>query len=106
MDSGIGRTGGMTALEDAVVEAELQTRGGSPGAQGRGVGDGAGPRTVTTLGFAAPYQTATFTYEEGDLPPGHFRVKTLYTGLSAGTELTHFKGTNQYLHKTWDDTLK
>ena len=96
----------MTALEDAVVEADLQPRDGSPGAQGRGAGDGAGPRTVTTLGFAAPYQTATFTYEEGDLPPGHFRVETLYTGLSAGTELTHFKGTNQYLHKTWDDTLK
>jgi NADPH:quinone reductase-like Zn-dependent oxidoreductase len=66
----------------------------------------AGPWTVGTLGFAAPRRTALFTYEEGELPEGQFRIRTLYTGLSAGTELTHFKGTNQYLHKRWDDKLK
>ena len=65
-----------------------------------------GPRPVQTLGFSAPRRTAFFRYEEGELPPGQFRVRTRYTGLSAGTELTHFKGTNPYLSKTWDDTLK
>jgi threonine dehydrogenase-like Zn-dependent dehydrogenase len=69
-------------------------------------GADAGPWKVSSLGFAAPYQTAFFDYEEADLPEGRFRVRTLYTGLSAGTELTHFRGTNQYLHKTWDDALK
>lgn len=68
--------------------------------------DPAGSWTVYSLGFAEPYRTALFSYEEGELPDNHFRVRTLYTGLSAGTELTHFKGTNQYLHKTWDETLK
>jgi threonine dehydrogenase-like Zn-dependent dehydrogenase len=68
--------------------------------------DPAGPWTVGTLGFAAPRRTALFTYEEGELPEGQFRIRTLYTGLSAGTELTHFKGTNQYLHKRWNDKLK
>ncbi len=43
-----------------------------------------------------------FEYEEEPLRDGHFRVETLYTGLSAGTELTFFKGTNPYLHSRWD----
>ena len=33
---------------------------------------------------------------------GQFRVETLYSGLSAGTELTFYKGTNPYLHSGWD----
>jgi threonine dehydrogenase-like Zn-dependent dehydrogenase len=42
--------------------------------------------------------------DEEEPPPGNgqFRVDTLYTGLSAGTELTYFKGTNPYLHAVWD----
>ena len=36
---------------------------------------------------------------------GQFRLETLYTGLSAGTELTYFKGTNPYLHAAWDEQL-
>ena len=36
---------------------------------------------------------------------GQFRLETLYTGLSAGTELTFFKGTNPYLHAAWDPRL-
>ena len=36
---------------------------------------------------------------------GQFRLETLYTGLSAGTELTFFKGTNPYLHAAWDKQL-
>src|SRR5215207_7902898 len=36
---------------------------------------------------------------------GQFRLETLYTGLSAGTELTYFKGTNPYLHAAWDERL-
>lgn len=31
-----------------------------------------------------------------------FRVETLFTGLSAGTELTYYKGTNPYLQSSWD----
>ena len=27
----------------------------------------------------------------------------MYTGLSAGTELTFMKGTNPYLHSRWDE---
>jgi 2-desacetyl-2-hydroxyethyl bacteriochlorophyllide A dehydrogenase len=33
---------------------------------------------------------------------GFVRVRTLYSGISAGTELTGFLGTNPYLHGRWD----
>ncbi len=37
------------------------------------------------------------------LPPASLRVRTLYSGISAGTELTAYRGTNPYLTRTWDD---
>ena len=30
------------------------------------------------------------------------RVRTLFSGISTGTELTAYRGTNPYLHKRWD----
>ncbi|SCL35664.1 hypothetical protein GA0070624_5323 [Micromonospora rhizosphaerae] len=33
--------------------------------------------------------------------PGTVRVRTWYSGISAGTELTAYRGTNPYLNKTW-----
>lgn len=58
--------------------------------------------TVRTIGIAAPGRPAIFAYEEERLADGEFRVDTVYTGLSAGTELTFVKGTNPYLHASWD----
>ena len=29
-------------------------------------------------------------------------VRTLYSGISAGTELTQYRGTNPHLDKAWD----
>jgi hypothetical protein len=34
--------------------------------------------------------------------PGTVRVRTWYSGISAGTELTAYRGTNPYLTKNWD----
>ena len=36
------------------------------------------------------------------LDPGQVRVRTLATGISAGTELTAYRGTNPYLNSSWD----
>lgn len=36
------------------------------------------------------------------LPPGHARVRTWFSGISAGTELTSYRGSNPYLTKRWD----
>lgn len=59
-------------------------------------------RYVRSLGVANPGEMYIWGYDEGPLPDGHVRIATLYTGLSAGTELTFFKGTNPYLHSRWD----
>ena len=59
-------------------------------------------RTIRTIGVAAEGQPASFEYDEQPPEEGQLRVETLYTGLSAGTELTFVKGTNPYFHATWD----
>jgi threonine dehydrogenase-like Zn-dependent dehydrogenase len=61
---------------------------------------------VYHAGFRAPGQAEIFHYDEEGVPEGCFRVRTLFCGISTGTELTHFTGTNPYLHARWDDHLK
>ena len=39
------------------------------------------------------------------VPPGAFRVTTLFSGVSAGTELSYVKGTNVLLSERWDADL-
>ncbi len=39
------------------------------------------------------------------LPPGAFRVTTLFSGISAGTELSYVKGTNVFLAERWNADL-
>jgi 2-desacetyl-2-hydroxyethyl bacteriochlorophyllide A dehydrogenase len=52
--------------------------------------------------FTGPRQVEVTSYEPAPLPPGHLRVRTRYSGISAGTELTAYRGTNPYLTRTWD----
>lgn len=40
------------------------------------------------------------------LEPHEVRVRTLYSGISAGTELTAYRGSNVYLHKQWDQAQR
>jgi threonine dehydrogenase-like Zn-dependent dehydrogenase len=59
-------------------------------------------RHICSLGVKRPGQAYFFGYDEG--PPGddQVRLETLYTGFSAGTELTFLKNSNPYLHARWD----
>ena len=41
-------------------------------------------------------------YDSPEPGPGDVRVRTLYSGISAGTELATYRGTNPYLKKHWD----
>jgi 2-desacetyl-2-hydroxyethyl bacteriochlorophyllide A dehydrogenase len=41
-----------------------------------------------------------------ELGPGDVRVRTSYSGISAGTELTAYRGTNPYLNKAWEPDLR
>src|SRR5947208_2785193 len=59
-------------------------------------------RTIRSLGVETPGRMHLWTYQEAPLAPGQFQVETLYSGFSAGTELTFVKGTNPYLEARWD----
>jgi threonine dehydrogenase-like Zn-dependent dehydrogenase len=56
----------------------------------------------SVLVFEAPYQVAVASEEDRPLAPAEVRLRTLFSGISAGTELTAYRGTNPYLHKRWD----
>ncbi len=45
-------------------------------------------RTIRSLGVKDVGHAYFFEYEEGPPPENHFRLDTLYSGISAGTELT------------------
>jgi 2-desacetyl-2-hydroxyethyl bacteriochlorophyllide A dehydrogenase len=49
------------------------------------------PRVVNVRDYLTPEPDA-----------GEVRVQTLYSGISAGTELAFYRGTNPYLDKQWD----
>ncbi|MFC4493185.1 zinc-binding alcohol dehydrogenase [Streptomyces ovatisporus] len=52
--------------------------------------------------FTGPRKVEVAEHESEPLPAGHLRVRTRYSGISAGTELTAYRGTNPYLTRTWD----
>jgi 2-desacetyl-2-hydroxyethyl bacteriochlorophyllide A dehydrogenase len=54
-----------------------------------------GPRSLDVIHLPAP-----------PLAPGQARIQTLASGISAGTELTAYRGTNPYLSATWDPALR
>ncbi len=60
-------------------------------------------RKIRSIGIEREGQVYFFEYDEGPPGEGQFRVDTVYTGLSAGTELTFYKGTNPYLHNRFDE---
>jgi threonine dehydrogenase-like Zn-dependent dehydrogenase len=61
--------------------------------------------SARALGIAAPGQVALMDVTLPAVTDGHFRVRTRYSGVSAGTELTFLKGTNPFLHAGWDAEL-
>ena len=40
--------------------------------------------------------------EDPPLGPHQVRLETWFSGISAGTELTTYRGSNPYLNKMWD----
>lgn len=56
----------------------------------------------SVLVFEAPRTVGFADEEERPLRPDEVRLRTLFSGISAGTELTAYRGTNPYLHKRWD----
>ena len=57
-------------------------------------------RVVT---FDKPLEVSVREYEDLPLGPNEVRLKTLYSGISAGTEMTAYRGSNPYLAKRWEE---
>ncbi|AFZ66912.1 zinc-binding dehydrogenase [Deinococcus peraridilitoris] len=55
-----------------------------------------------TMVFRAPREIAFEPEPLAPLKPNEVRVRTLFSGISAGTEITAYRGSNPYLHKRWD----
>ncbi|MEV0597476.1 zinc-dependent alcohol dehydrogenase [Nonomuraea cavernae] len=54
------------------------------------------------ISFEEPGRVRVGLEPPADLQPGCVRVRTIYSGVSAGTELTAYRGTNPYLGRKWD----
>lgn len=59
----------------------------------------------TVVVVTGPGQVDLVEQDAAPLRPGTFRVETLFSGVSAGTELSYVKGTNPYLNVTWNADL-
>lgn len=60
----------------------------------------------TALVATGPRQLAYHTYEDPPLKPEQVRIQTLFSGISAGTEMTQYRGTNPYMNKRWDENVR
>ncbi|HSJ86099.1 MAG TPA: zinc-binding alcohol dehydrogenase [Anaerolineales bacterium] len=56
--------------------------------------------------FTEPRKVGFESYEDRPLKSHEVRLRTSYSGISAGTELTAYRGSNPYLHKQWDPSRK
>ncbi|HEU4797867.1 MAG TPA: zinc-binding alcohol dehydrogenase [bacterium] len=56
----------------------------------------------TQLVLDAPGRLRYEEYPEPDLGPGHVRLRTLFSGVSAGTELAQYRGTTPHAKRAWD----
>ncbi|MBI5300495.1 MAG: zinc-binding dehydrogenase [Chloroflexi bacterium] len=55
----------------------------------------------------APRQLEYETYDDDAvLEPDQVRIKMLYSGISAGTEMTQYRGTNPFMQKHWDEARR
>jgi threonine dehydrogenase-like Zn-dependent dehydrogenase len=61
--------------------------------------------TVRTLVVPRPGVLEIAEEPEPPLADGRFRGRTMFTGMSAGTELTWYRGTSPYLTAAWDPEL-
>lgn len=56
--------------------------------------------------FTEPQRLTIEEVEDRALTDHEVRLRTLYSGISAGTELTAYRGSNPYLHKRWDEARR
>ncbi len=60
------------------------------------------PRSSYVVEFSAPRVVRVASYEQRQPGAGEALLRTLYSGISAGTELTAYRGSNPTTQKQWD----
>jgi len=60
----------------------------------------------SALLLEAPKQLAFESLGMAPLGPDDVRIRTLHSGVSAGTELSQYRGTNPFMHVQWDANLR
>src|SRR4051812_48421816 len=58
------------------------------------------------VGLTGPRQVALFEESSRPLERDQVRIRTLLSGVSAGTEMAFYRGTNPHLEKRWDPSLR
>ncbi len=58
------------------------------------------------VSFAGPRHVGLVPFDPEPLAAGAVRISTWYSGISAGTELTAYRGSNPYLTSTWDASAR
>jgi threonine dehydrogenase-like Zn-dependent dehydrogenase len=73
-------------------------------------GGHADPPTEITVpflvGLEAPGHVTLMDYQEAPLAAHEVRIRTLYSGISAGTELSQYRGSNPYMTRSWDGVTR
>jgi 2-desacetyl-2-hydroxyethyl bacteriochlorophyllide A dehydrogenase len=58
------------------------------------------------VALAGPRQVELLEEPTRPLAPDEVRIRTLLSGVSAGTEMAFYRGTNPYLHKHWEPSVR
>lgn len=58
------------------------------------------------VAFTGPRMVGFHEEPDRALQTDEVRIRTLFSGISAGTELTAYRGTNPYLRKRWDQPTR
>ncbi|AZN38255.1 zinc-dependent alcohol dehydrogenase [Paenibacillus albus] len=67
---------------------------------------GGGIVAAKRLDFIAPKEVAWFEIEEAALQSDEVRLSTLYSGISAGTQLTAYRGVNPFVQKQFNEAAR
>lgn len=60
----------------------------------------------TALLLRGPRALDFESFEHPPLGPEEVRIRTLYSGVSAGTELSQYRGSNPFMAKRWDEASR
>ena len=61
---------------------------------------------TTALVLQAPRELAFEKQPDAPLGADEVRIATLFSGISAGTELTQYRGTSPFMHRRWDEARR